>query len=65
MECPSYNDLRLKLFNRISEQYSDFQSLDVLDKFIFINMNSQADLGTYLCSALECRQNALFDTLHI
>ena len=58
--CQSYMDIRQCLFSRANEQYSDFSSLDDIDKFVFLLNNLQYHVIIFIDKAYSRRCEKLF-----
>ena len=58
--CNVYDDLRICLYNKSREQNPDFETLDDIEKFVFINDNMQGALSKFLYLAMKRRKETLY-----
>jgi hypothetical protein len=59
-QCPVYSDCRSIMYNSITTKHSEFNNLQVQEKFLFIMKNEWQNLSVYLKSAWEIRNSNLF-----
>jgi hypothetical protein len=59
-QCPVYSDCRSIMYNSITTKHSEFNNLQVQEKFLFIMKNEWQNLSVYLKSAWEIRNSKLF-----
>ena len=58
--CRLYNDLREVLYNHARENNLEFDSLDTLDKFVYLMSNLQKHTISYVHQAVLRRKSALY-----
>jgi len=58
--CPKYNGEREILYQTAYSYSDEFENLDELDKFVFINNNCQIPLSKYLHRVMKLRQTLLY-----
>ena len=59
-QCAVYRDLRRKLYSTTTDLYPEFEDMDDLEKFVFINSNLQKHVIVFITSALLRRRTLLF-----
>jgi hypothetical protein len=62
MQCPAYHERQDILFARIEGEFEYFARMDDLEKFIFVNMNCQLLMGSFLLSAWDHRKQFVYET---
>ena len=60
--CNVYDDLRKVLYNKTYDLNPDFDALDEVEKFMFINDNMQTALSKFLYSAMKRRKEKLYNS---
>ena len=58
--CSYYSDLRSTLYNKARENNADFDSLDIIDKFVYLMSNFQRDTITFTYYSVMRRKSALY-----
>jgi dihydroorotate dehydrogenase len=61
IQCTAYQNSREVLYQKISENFEGLENMDDLEKFIFININCQMLVGSFLLSAWEQRKMYLYE----
>jgi hypothetical protein len=56
-ECKLYNYERSKLFRNVSQKFPDF---DIIDKFIFLNINAKTQTASFIDKAFTIRKRTLY-----
>jgi hypothetical protein len=59
-ECSNYQEERLILFRKVCLKHSEFQQLDTIDKFIFLNVNAQVQTASFICKAFDKRRKYVY-----
>ena len=59
-QCPFYNELRTDLYFLANEAYQDFDSLDLLDKFVYLLANMQKQVSVFLLKAIHKRRDYFY-----
>ena len=59
-QCAVYRDLRRKLYSTTIDLYPEFEDMDDLEKFVFLNSNLQKHVIVFITSAVLRRRTLLF-----
>ena len=60
-ECPLYSHIRSSLFELANADDSNFCSMDLLDKFVYLMSNQQRNVMKYLSKAVPLRTDCLYN----
>ncbi len=59
--CSEYDVIRNRMYERVSEEYSDFNVLNTEDKFIYLLRNEWKEVCNYLDKAWDVRRNIMYN----
>ena len=58
--CTKYNDIRVALYKKAESQLASFNSIDNIEKFVYLVNNQQAHVIKFLVNALYRRSASLY-----